>query len=178
MANKSTVGLEFKHFIIFKIFLVYHSLCSSFMLPWLYINYLIKYTWNVSQLSWFKIKFHIRWTTWSISIDLVLPILFIAATADVLSIWITMWILWKLLHRAFSQDNASSKIFMCCWNSSDEKSPPVLLPATDAPHPANDTSLFNTLDGLVLRIAFPPVYICLTFFWKYHKFAKIPFVNF
>ena len=154
VANKSPIGLKFKHFIIFKIFLVYHSLCSSFMLPWLYISYLIKYTWNVSQLWCFKIKFHVRWTTWSISIDLVLPILFIAATADVLSIWITMWILWKLLHNAFSPDNAllSSKIFMCCWDSSDQKSPPFLLPAIDAPHPANNASLFNTLDKLVLRI--------------------------
>ena len=137
--------------------------------------------WN--QLLCFKIKFHIRCTTRSISIDLALPILFIAATADVLPNLIKIWIIWKLLHKNFNPNNEAliSKIFMCCWDSSDEKSPSVLLAATDGPH------LLKTHQYLIHRwirpknwskeihdIAFPTVYICLTFFWKYHKFVKIP----
>ena len=65
-----------------------------------------------------------------------------------------MWILWKLLHKTFNPNNTalSSKIFMYWWDSSDEKSPPVLLSATDTPQPAKDASVFNTIDGLGLRI--------------------------
>ena len=79
------------------------------------------------QLSCLKIKHRIRCTTWSTSIDLVLTILFIAATADELSVWPKMWILWKLLHKSFNPDNAalSSQIFMCCC-------------AIDATHPAKE----------------------------------------
>ena len=59
-----------------------------------------------------------------------------------------------MLHKAFNQSNAalSSKIFMCCWDSSDEKSP-VLLPTIDAPHPAKDASVFDTIDGLTSPVA-------------------------
>ena len=69
-------------------------------------------------------------------------------------VWIKMWVLWNLLHKAFRPNNAalSSKIFMCCWDSSDQKSPPVLLPAIDPPHSTKDASVFNTIDGLGLRI--------------------------
>ena len=130
VANKSTVGLKFKLFIIFSKYFrfIIHSLLVSFFLDSISASSLNTCgTWVTGiQLSCFKIKFHIRYTTWSISIDLVLSILFIAATADVLSIWIKMWILWKLLHKAFNPNNAalSSKIFMCRWDSSDEKFPP------------------------------------------------------
>ena len=76
---------------------------------------------------------------------------------------------------------------MCCWDSSDEKSPPVLLPAIDAPHPVKDTSVFNTIDGLGLKIRVKEFMILL--FHRYvfalpsfesisYKFVKIPFVNF
>ena len=93
--------------------------------------------------------------------DLVLPILFIAATVDVLSVWIKMWLLWKLLHKAFDPDDAalSSKIFMCCWDSSIEESLPVLHPAIDAPHSAKDASVFNTIDGLTLILTLWPLFM-------------------
>ena len=65
-----------------------------------------------------------------------------------------MWILWKLLYKAFNPHNAAMvyKIFMCYWDSSDVKSSPALLPDIDAPHPARDASMFNAIDGLALRI--------------------------
>ena len=129
VVNKSTVGLKLRHFIIFSKyfrFIIHFVLVACFLHSISASSLNIPGMWvDVTQLSSFKIKFQTRFTTWSISIDLVLPILFIAATADVLSVWIKMWILWKLLHKTFNPNNAalSSTIVMCCWDSSDEKSP-------------------------------------------------------
>ena len=128
VANKSTVGLKFKLSIIFSNyfrFIILSVLVSCFLDSISASSLNIPGMWvAVIQLSYFKVKFHVRCTTWSISIDLVLPV-YLLLPQQMLSIWIKIWILWKLLHKVFNPNNVvlSSKIFMCCWDSSDEKSP-------------------------------------------------------
>ena len=97
VANKWTVSLKFKLFIIFSKYFrfITHSVlvscfldstsASSLNIPGMLVAVIL--------LPYFKIKFYIRCTTQSISIDLVLPILLIVTTADVLSIWIIIRIL-------------------------------------------------------------------------------------
>ena len=69
---------------------------------------------------------------------------------------------------------------------------PVLLPAMDAPHPAKDVSVFNTIDELGLRtgaresiilLFHQYIFALLSFesfinLSKFSLFVKTPFVNF
>ena len=88
----------------------------------------------VSQLFCVLMNSHIRCTSLSIPIDFTLPILLTAETADVISIWIRMWLMNSFLHKAPRPNLAafSSKILICCWVSS-ENCPPVLFCPSDAP---------------------------------------------
>ena len=71
----------------------------------------------VSQLFCVLMNSHVRCTSFFISVDFTHPILLIAETADVLSVWIRMWLLNSVLRNALKLNLAalSSKTLMCCW---------------------------------------------------------------
>ena len=152
LANESTRWYKIQTFYyLFKIFLVNHPLCSSFILNSISSSSLnIPGMWVVvMQLSFLKIKFHSKCTTWSISIDLILPILFIAATADVYQCRLKCEY-YQNYYTRLSIQIMQLWFLKCLCAAEIPQTRKVLYFAI--PHPAKVAAVFSTIDRLGLRI--------------------------
>ena len=132
-ANKSITGEALSFFAI-----IYNEnpFISKFLFSRFSISIFMKYLWDMcrkSQLFCALVKTHIRCTS-SILIDFTLPILLLAQKADMLSIWIIIWLLNSFENNAFKANLAASsyKILMFCGLSSVENCPHVLFCFSDA----------------------------------------------